>query len=107
MKYDTTNLVESTHLRTGHIAYYDDYRLESVLLPPFLSNVKTSRGRRWALRNPRQSRSSDSGAKTYIYILKARTKTGALAAAAILLGVKSVQFFDGKKVSRGYLVVKT
>jgi hypothetical protein len=93
--------------REGRIAWYDEYRLQTVLLPPFLSKIKTPYGRRWVLKDSRQSRSADSGVKQEsILLVRARTKKQALAESAYYLHWKEIQFVNGKRVSRGYLIAK-
>ena len=93
--------------RDGGIAYYDEYRLETVLLPPFLSKIKTPYGRHWVLKESRQSRSSESGGKREnILLARAKTKKEALTESAHYLRWKKIRFIEGNRTSRGYLIAK-
>lgn len=91
--------------RDGGAGYFDDYNLETVMLYPFLSKVKTPYGRRWVLKYSRQSRSSNCGAKRVSVLLtKAKTKKEALIESARFLHWKVVYFENGNHATRGSLL---
>lgn len=94
--------------REGGIEYFDEYHLETVLSPPFLSKIKTPYGRHWVLKISRQSRSSESGAKLEsILLVRTRTKKEALAESAHYLGWEGIRFAGEKRTaSRGYLTAR-
>ncbi len=95
--------VEYTYSRLGQAAYFDEFHLETILPPPFLSKIKTPKGNcRWVLKNSCQSRSADTGVKREHFVLKAKNKREALLASAALLGKKEA-YFEESNFNRGYL----
>lgn len=96
--------VEFVYEQQSTPAYWDDYTLETALRPPFLSKIKTRKGRRWVLKVPRQSRSADLGVINQCFVLKANGVRKALGMSARLLKASQVRFEGGWRASRGYLV---